>query len=315
MNGQPGFWRRWVVGFFWAWVGAMSLHMSLHMPLASAQDRVANPAPVKVEDERGVWVQLPKPPLRIVSLLPSLTETVCALGQCKRLVGVDRYSNWPASVQNLPKMGGGLDPSLEAIVALRPDLVLAATSARSVTRLENLGIPVAALEPRNFKDMQRVFAKVGQLLGTPDTDKVWQSLVTDLDQVARSIPSNQKHTRVYVEVNRGPYGASASSFIGEVLTQMGMDNIVPGHLGPFPKLNPEFIVKANPDLIMVGDQESDALAQRPGWDTIRAVREKRVCRFSPTEGDILVRAGPRMADAARLMARCIAQKASKAKSP
>lgn len=267
-------------------------------------------APIRVQDERGVWVQLPRPPQRIVSLLPSLTETVCALGQCDRLVGTDRYSNWPDSVQKRAKVGGGLDPNLEAIVALKPDLVLAATSARSVTRLESLGIPVAALEPRNFKDMQRVFASVGQLLGTPDTSAVWQSLVTQVDQVARSVPAKQKHTRVYVEVNRGPYGASESSFIGEILTRLGMDNIVPGHLGPFPKLNPEFIVKANPDLIMVGDQESEGMAQRPGWAGIRAIQNKRVCTFLPTEGDILVRAGPRMGEAARLMVRCLQQKAA-----
>lgn len=93
--------------------------------------------------------------------------------------------------------------------------------------------------------------------------------------------------------------------------QLGMDNIVPGNLGPFPKLNPEFIVRANPDLIMVGDQESEGLTQRPGWNAIRAVQENRICTFTSKEGDILVRAGPRMADAARLMMRCIGEKAPK----
>jgi iron complex transport system substrate-binding protein len=237
------------------------------------------------------------------------------LGECARLVGTDRYSNWPASVQKLPKVGGGLDPSLEAIVALRPDLVLAATSARSATRLESLGIPVAALEPRNLKDMQRVFASVGQLLGKPDNSMAWNTLVNQVAQITHSVPENQKHTRIYVEVNRGPYGASESSFIGEILTQLGMDNIVPGHLGPFPKLNPEFIVRANPDLIMVGDQESEGLTQRPGWSAIKAVRDKRICTFTSKEGDILVRAGPRMAEAARLMMRCIAEKTPQRQPP
>ena len=79
---------------------------------------------VEVTDDRGVTVHFDKPPQRIVSLLPSLTETVCELGRCQRLVGVDRYSNYPASVQGLAQVGGGLDPNIESIVALRPDLVL-----------------------------------------------------------------------------------------------------------------------------------------------------------------------------------------------
>ena len=92
---------------------------------------VALPAlAVQLTDDRGITVTLAAPPQRIVSLLPSLTETVCELGQCPRLVGVDRYSNWPASMASLPRVGGGLDPSIEAVVALKPDLVLLAWLAR-----------------------------------------------------------------------------------------------------------------------------------------------------------------------------------------
>ena len=90
---------------------------------------------VQVTDDRGRVVKLAKPPERIVSLLPSLAETVCALGACQRLVGVDRYTNWPDSVKQLPQVGGGLDPNIEAVVALRPDVVLMATSSRAADRL------------------------------------------------------------------------------------------------------------------------------------------------------------------------------------
>ena len=81
-------------------------------------------AALQLTDDRGVTVDLPRSPQRVVSLLPSLTETVCALGECRRLVGVDRYSNFPAEVRGLPQVGGGIDPSIEAVVALRPDVVL-----------------------------------------------------------------------------------------------------------------------------------------------------------------------------------------------
>ena len=91
---------------------------------------------VVLRDDRQVDVHIKKPPQRIVSLLPSLTETVCALGQCHKLVGVDRYSNWPESVAKLPRLGGGLDASIERVVAAKPDLVLMASSARGAERLD-----------------------------------------------------------------------------------------------------------------------------------------------------------------------------------
>jgi iron complex transport system substrate-binding protein len=100
-----------------------------------------------ITDGRGRSIHFDQPPARIVSVLPSLTESVCALGQCQRLVGVDRYANWPASVRQLPQVGGGLDPNIEAIAALRPDVVLLATSSRASDRLEALGFKVVALEP------------------------------------------------------------------------------------------------------------------------------------------------------------------------
>ena len=120
---------------------------------------------VVVRDDLQVAVTLTQVPQRIVSLLPSLTETVCALGQCQRLVGVDRYSNWPESVAKLPRLGGGIDPQIESVVALAPDLVLMATSARGADRLRALGLKVLSLEPKSHADMQRVITTLGQVLG------------------------------------------------------------------------------------------------------------------------------------------------------
>ncbi len=268
-------------------------------------------AGIEVMDDRGVTVRWDAPPQRIVTLLPSLTETVCELGQCARLVGVDRYSNWPASLDKLPRVGGGIDPNVEAIVALRPDVVLLAQSSRVIDRLEGLGLKVVALEPKSHADVQRVLGKVGRVLGVDDaqSQRVWRHIDAAVSAAAQSLPARVKNTRVYFEVNRAPYGAGTSSFIGETLTRLGVQNIVPAHLGPFPKLNPEFVVRANPDLIMVGDRNFEGMTQRPGWRGIRAVRENRLCVFPNAESDVLVRPGPRMAEAARLMARCLQDKA------
>lgn len=266
-------------------------------------------AALQITDDAGVVVNFERSPQRIVSLLPSLAETVCELGQCARLVGVDRYSDFPASLKQLPQVGGGLDPNIEAIVALRPDLVLMATSSRAAERLRALGLKVVALEPKTHADVQRVMLKIGQLLEVPDAQKIWRAIDAAVMAAAQSIPASARGARVYFEVNQGPYAAGESSFIGETLTRLGAKNIVPAALGPFPKLNPEFIVRANPDLIMVGQRNVDGMAQRPGWAGMRAIREQRLCVFSVAESDTLVRPGPRMADGARIMARCLAQKA------
>lgn len=270
--------------------------------------------PVSVVDDRGHRVQLARAPQRIVSVLPSLTETVCALDACQRLVGVDRYSNWPASIRQLPVVGGGLDPNVEAIVALRPDVVLMATSSRAAERLEALGIAVVALETRSHADVQRVLSTVGQLLGVPDAARVWRVIDAGVQAAAQSVPAAARGTRVYFEVNSGPYAAGSSSFIGETLTRLGAANIIPKTLGPFPKINPEFVVRADPDLIMVGERSAEGMTARPGWAAMRALRGGHLCLFDRAQSDVLVRPGPRMAEAARIMAQCLVDDAARPKA-
>lgn len=260
-----------------------------------------------VLDDTHQPVEIAQPPHRVVSLLPSLTETVCALGACNRLVGVDRYSNWPASVQSLSRMGGGLDPSIEAIVAARPDLVLLAGSTRGVERLRALGLKVLQLEPRTHADTQRVLHTVAAALGLPRTasEQVWREIDAGVQSAAQMLTPAARAQRVYVEVSPAPYGASESSFIGETLRRLGVANILPAAMGPFPKVNPEFVVRAQPDVILVGDSSRQSMVQRPGWAQMRALRDERVCTFPQDQADILVRAGPRLAEGARLMAQCL----------
>jgi iron complex transport system substrate-binding protein len=260
---------------------------------------------LQLTDDRGVTVSFAQTPQRIVSLLPSLTETVCELGQCQRLVGVDRYSNFPESVRALPQVGGGLDPNIEAIVALKPDVVLMATSSRAGERLHSLGIKVVALEPKSHADVKRVLEKIGQLLDVPDAQRVWRVIDAGVVAAAQSLPASVKNTRVYFEVNRAPYAAGETSFIGEILTRLGAKNIVPASMGPFPKINPEYVVRANPDVIMVGDRNYEGMEGRPGWSGIRAIKERHVCVFTVAQSDVVVRPGPRMAESARILAQCL----------
>jgi iron complex transport system substrate-binding protein len=265
---------------------------------------------VEIKDDLGQVTQIAAPPQRIVSLLPSLTETVCELGACARLVGVDRYSNFPASVAALPKVGGMEDTNVELIAALKPDVVLVAVASRVTERLRALGLKVIALEPRSYRDVQRVLGVIGQLLGVEDAQRIWRRIDAGVAAAASSVPASARGIKVYYEVASGLYAAGESSFMGETLTRLGAGNIIPASLGPFPKINPEFVVKANPALIMIGTRGSEGLAQRPGWDRIEAIQRGRICVFKPEEGDILARPGPRMAEAAQIMARCLREKAA-----
>ena len=282
---------------------------ALTLSLSGALATVSAMAAVQITDARGVQVSLPQAPQRIVSLLPSLTESLCALDACKRLVGVDRYSNWPAHVKTVPVVGGGLDPNVEAIVALRPDLVLVSTASRAVGRLEALGLKVVALEPRTQAEAHVVLQKIGTLLQLPPeqgADKVWAAIEADMQRAADSVPPAMRGKRVYFEASRGPYAAGEKSFIGETLTLLHLRNVIDAKLGPFPRINPEYVVKADPDVLMAGERSwKTGVPEYPGWAQMRAVKTGAICQFTPDQSDVLVRPGSRMAEAAHILARCL----------
>lgn len=259
----------------------------------------------ELRDDSGQTLRFTVAPQRIVSLLPSLTETVCALGQCARLVGVDRYSNFPDSVRALPQVGGGLDPQIEAIVALKPDLVLVSNTSPGAQRMRGLGLTLLALEPRNFADAARVVRVLAQVLAVDTAPGVVQAMERDMRAAVRAVPPRARGKSVYFEVNPGPYAASESSFIGETLAHLGLKNIVPAGLGAFPKINPELVVRAQPDVILVGDNAVDDLSKRPGWAALTAIRTRRMCVFDKQDSDTLVRPGPRMALGAMRVAQCL----------
>ena len=265
-------------------------------------------AQIVLRDDRGATLILPAPPQRIVSLLPSLTESLCALGGCARLVGTDRFSNSPASVTALPKLGGLDDAQVERIVALKPDVVLAAASARVVDRLEGLGLHVLVLESRNHADVQRTLSMLAQLLGTPrEAVRVWDAIERDMTEAARRVPAGLRGQRVYFEVDATPYAAGQSSFIGQTLTRLGLRNVVRAELGAFPKLNPEFVVRAQPDIVMAAQRSLADMPRRPGWAALRALQTGRTCGFTGDAYDVLVRPGPRMGEAALSLTACLSQ--------
>ena len=286
---------------------ATTLRLVLAALLAVGVQGVAC-AQIVLRDDRGATLIVPAPPQRIVSLLPSLTESLCALGGCARLVGTDRFSNSPASVAALPKLGGLDDAQIERIVALKPDVVLAAASPRVVDRLEGLGLHVLVLESRNHADVQRTLGLLAQLLGTPrEAARVWGAIERDMVDAARHVPAALRGQRVYFEVDATPYAAGEGSFIGQTLTRIGLGNVVPAALGAFPKLNPEFVVRAQPDIVMAAQRSLADMPRRPGWAALRALQTGRTCGFTGDAYDVLVRPGPRMGEAALSLAACLSR--------
>ncbi|WP_343740754.1 helical backbone metal receptor [Delftia tsuruhatensis] len=263
--------------------------------------------PYTVTDMRGRQVRLARVPQRIVSLLPSLTESLCALDACERIVGVDEFSNHPARVAALPKLGHTFAPLVEATVRLRPDVVLMAYSAPVIAQLERFGIPVLALDANDMAQLEQVLHKLDQLLQVQRANALLARMQAEVDQQAKALaaltPAGQK---VYFEVDATPYAAGPDSFIGQLLQRLGARNVLPPNLGPFPRITPEYVLRQQPELIIHTPQTPSAsFATRPGWSRMPAVRSGRICALDLVETDVVSRPGPRLGEAARALARCL----------
>jgi len=262
------------------------------------------------KDDLEREVRVPVPPRRIVSLLPSLTETICALGACERLIATDRFSNWPARVSSLPKIGDFEHLELESLVRLAPDLVLLSRTQRIDGRLAQLGLAGFALDSETYASIAHDVAAIGALLGEPQRASALNERIEREVQRIGAAARGAQHGRapsVYFEVDPTPYAAGASSYIGELLGRLGARNIVDRALGPFPKLNPEYVVRRDPDIIMMSSDQPDALEQRPGWAELRSVRAGHICRFDKAVRDTIVRPGPRVAEGMAALAACLAR--------
>lgn len=285
-----------------------SIRLLLASIAAMSLSGLADAAPITVVDDRGAAATFAHAPRRIVSLLPSITESVCALGACDRLVGTDRYSDYPETVRGLPKLGGLDDAQVERIVALKPDVVLAGKSARVTDRLEALGLVVVLLESETHAQVRRSLTVIARLLDAPSAaEQVWSAIERDMATAAARVPTAVRGGKVYFEIDPTPYAAGAGSFIGETLARLGMDNIAPPGLGPFPKLNPEYVVRADPDVVMAAQRALATMSGRPGWDRIDGLKRGRTCGFDARQYDVLLRPGPRLGEAALLLAECLAR--------
>lgn len=265
---------------------------------------LATAYPLTLKDDLGRSVTLQSEPKRIISMLPSHTETLFALGVGDRLVGIDQYSNYPkAQTDKIGKVGNAFAPNLEAIAALKPDLVLAdeSSSSKMVQNLEKLGITVYGGAAQTYSETFQKISSIGKMVNREQAATRLNTLMrNEINQINAKILGRPR-VSVYFEVDPTPYAAGSTSFIGEMITKAGGNNIIPASLGAFPQVSPELIVSANPSVIIGASLED--LLLRPGWANMKAVQSKRVYNPSGEENDAIVRPGPRLPVALKALVR------------
>ncbi len=278
---------------------AFALATSL-VPTAVAQS-------VRVVDDTGRDVVLAAPALRVVSMVPSHTETLCALGACDRLVGRDALSDAPADALAAPTLGTAFAPDLEALVALAPDLVLSDGFAGLEDALAPFGIAVYAGTPQGLSDLGPYVDDLGALLGLPlEAAALADHLERGLEAVRVAVAGADRPT-VFVEIDATPYAAGPTSLVGAIVSIAGGEHVIDASLGAYPQVDPEAIVAADPEVILLMDAPYGVtaadVAARPGWADLRAVRDGRVVELTQDETDALSRPGPRLVQAAEALAR------------
>jgi iron complex transport system substrate-binding protein len=247
-------------------------------------------------------------PSKIVSLSPTATEMLFAIGAGAQVIAVDDQSNYPPEA---PKTSlSGYKPNVEAIAGFKPDLVVISDGAGELrSSLENLRLEVfSAPAARTIDDTYRQLGELGDLTGHRDeADQVVSTMKKRLAEVVGALPASAKGASYYHELDPTYFTATSKTFIGEVYSMLGLHNIAdPADVDAsgYPQLSAEFIVQADPDLIFLADtkccaQSPDTVKARDGWSQLKAVRTGNVVAL---DDDIASRWGPRIVDFVELVA-------------
>jgi iron complex transport system substrate-binding protein len=248
-------------------------------------------------------------PARMVSLAPSITETLFALGAGDRVVAVSDYCDYPPDVQRLPRVGSFNAPSVEAVLAARPDVVIGAPSPgnhESVLTMQRLGIRVEIVDPERLADLPAVTRKIAAIAGVPDAgERLVARMAREMDAVRKRVAGAPK-PRALMLVGQDPLIAvGPESFLGEMLVEAGAVNLAPAGQA-WPRLNVEVVIAADPEVIVdcsMGTEAGTAtLAYWTRFPSITAVKTKRVHPFRSFEA---LRPGPRLALALEELARVL----------
>jgi iron complex transport system substrate-binding protein len=250
---------------------------------------------------------LQQPAHRIVSLIPSVTETILALGAGDRLIARSDFDTDPALAQ-LPTVGQGLTPSLEQLTMLQPDLVIAwpDNASRSViTRLADLGVTVYTPQIQTLADIKRTTRELGDMLGLQIAAASLNATVdAELDAIRRAVADCERPTVFYVVWYAPPTTTGTGTYVHELIEIAGAQNIFDDAPGLWPTVSIEQVLSREPDIVLLSQTEGihvelEQLRAAPGWRDLEAVREGRVLQI---DANLYNRPGPRVVEAARQLA-------------
>ncbi len=248
-------------------------------------------------------------PIRIVSLAPSITEILFAIGLNEEIVGVTQFSNYPPEAAKKPRVGSYVKLNIEAIVELSPDLIVATADGNPreiVERLESLGLSVFVIYPKDINDIYRNIRAIAMITGKKENgEKLARSLKKRIDMISAKT-SRVDRRKVFFQLSKQPlYTVAPSTFIARLIRLAGGVNIVSSTKIRYPVYSMEEVVRSNPEYIfstVMGTETVDLFAFWKRWDTIDAVREGNLFTINP---DLINRPSPRIADGLETLAKII----------
>jgi iron complex transport system substrate-binding protein len=279
-----------------------------------ASEPTEAPESVSVVDDAGRTVEIVSNPQRLISLAPSNTEILFALGLGDKVVGVTDFCDYPEEAKAIEKVGG-IEYNLEKIVALNPDLVLAIggspAQVEKATEMEGLGLTVLVLEPGDIESILADIELVGKATGT---EKAAGELVTELrnhfDDITARAKGAGSTPKVFFELDATdpskPYTPGPDSFIDALITLAGGSNVGAGAQMQWAQLSTEEVIAQDPEVIVLADANygvtAEMVKERPGWSVITAVKEGAIY---PIDDVLISRPGPRIIDGLEALARII----------
>lgn len=273
----------------------------------------ASTFPITFTDDLGRNVTISKLPERIVSLVPSATQIVFAVGAGDKVVGVTRYDDYPPELVDkvnegvIVTVGGGVDPDIEQITSLKPDIILVDgpghVSSKPLARLQELGFTLVALHANSIEGVLKDLTLVGNMVG--NTEKAGQVVMSMRERI-NSIESKMidaTRVKVYIENWHDPlFSVGLGSIQDEMVQKAGGTNIF-SDLKDSAQITAEAVIARNPDVIINFNNQIgvDDIKKRPGWENINAVKNSKVFEMNPQEGA----PNPRIADSLEKMAKLI----------
>ena len=259
-----------------------------------------------VTDEFGASLRVGAAFKRIVSLDPTITEILFAIGAGEKLVGRSHWDAWPSAALRLPDLGPGIRPNVEAVLAARPDLVLLYASQdnrAAATQLRTAGVPTAAFKVDQIDAFRRVTPLLGRLSGDTAAARLTVDTVNRSLERVRAATAGRQRPKVLIPAWDTPLLViGGGSFVSQVVSIAGGDNVYATNPERSPQVTLEDVVRRDPDVILIGPERRQRYLTHPRWRTLRAVRENRVLMLDTA---VVWRASTRLGEAAESIARLL----------